>query len=82
MLTYAAFNLDSTERAAILEFNQTNPEYMITVTDYGQSGNGDASGGMTRLLTEIGRSPFSWSRPPTFDRMSPPACRPAGRHKT
>lgn len=54
VLTYAAFNLDSTERAAILEFNQTNPEYMITVTDYGQSGNGDASGGMTRLLTEIG----------------------------
>ena len=54
VLTYAAFGLDSNERAAILEFNRTNPEYMITVTDYGQSGNGDASGGMTRLLTEIG----------------------------
>lgn len=54
VLTYAAFNLDSTERAAILEFNRTDPEYMISVTDYGQSGSGDASGGMTRLLTEIG----------------------------
>lgn len=54
VLTYAAFNLDSNERAAILEFNRTNPEYMISVTDYGQSGSGDASGGMTRLLTEIG----------------------------
>lgn len=54
VLTYAAFNLDSNERAAILEFNRTNPEYMISVTDYGQYGGGNMTDGMTRLITEIG----------------------------
>lgn len=54
VLTYAAFALDSGERAAILEFNRTNPEYMISVTDYGQYGGGDMTDGMTKLVTEIG----------------------------
>ena len=55
VLTYAAFYLGLSERAAILEFNRTNPEYVISVTDYSQYGTlTDLSGGMTKLATEIG----------------------------
>lgn len=60
VLTYATMNLYSSERTAILNFNNTSPDYYIEVTDYSAYNTaGDRTAGMTRLATEIsaGRVP-------------------------
>ena len=50
-LTYGTMNMVTRERTAILEFNRTNPDYYITVTDYAQ--DTDWTAGRTRLVTEV-----------------------------
>ena len=52
VLTLASLQLAGPLRDAVLEFNRTNPDYRISVTDYSQYG--DRQTARTRLATEIG----------------------------
>ncbi len=55
VLTYATLGLSGEDRAAILEFNRTNPEYQIMVKDYlDYSAGGSRQDAITRLATEVG----------------------------
>lgn len=51
-LTYATLQLTGNQRSAIMDFNRSNAEYRVSITDYSQYGNYEAA--MTRLATEIG----------------------------
>ncbi len=52
VLTLASLQLAGSLREAVMEFNRTNPDYRISVTDYSQYG--DRQTALTRLATEIG----------------------------
>ena len=55
VLTYASLGILNDERAAILEFNRTNPDYQIVVKDYADySPNASREDAIMRLATEIG----------------------------
>lgn len=52
VLTLASLQLASTLQDAVMEFNRTNPDYRISVTDYSQYGNRQAA--LTHLAADIG----------------------------
>ena len=54
VLTYACMGLDYEVRNQIIEFNKSNSEYRIEVTDYAEFNTGeDTSAGLTKMNTEI-----------------------------
>ena len=53
IITLAAIYLDYDAKEDILEFNRTNPEYRIRVTDYSEYASGEDYYGLTKLNTEI-----------------------------
>lgn len=55
VITYAVIGgMATLDRASILKFNRTNPDYQIRVKDYGDYSPGASSdAAMTRLVTEI-----------------------------
>lgn len=52
VLTLASLQLAGSLQDAVMEFNRTNPDYRISVTDYSQYGNRQTA--LTHLATEIG----------------------------
>lgn len=53
IITLAAIYLDYDAKEDILEFNRTNPEYRIRVTEYSEYASGEDYYGLTKLNTEI-----------------------------
>ena len=75
IITLAAIYLDYDVRTRILEFNKTNPDYRIRVTDYSEYASGEDYLGLTKLNTEI----ISGNIPDIFITRNMPVAKYAGK---
>lgn len=75
IITLASIFTDYELRQKVLEFNKTNPEYRIRITDYSEYASGEDMYGLTKLNTEI----ISGNIPDIFITNNMPMDRFAGK---
>ena len=75
IISLACIYLDYDLRRDVLEFNKTNTEYRIHVTDYSEYASGDDYYGLTKLNTEI----ISGNIPDIFITNNMPMARYSGK---